>query len=696
MNRFFIVLSLIIGISLSVNSVIAQGIGDSRRTPPPVPIPPKLSDELAKNLENLPKDFVTTREDREKSYAKLLEGQRYIWSLRRVRSRLSQQTGARLAKEALRKAIELDPNLAEAYTALAELALIVPPQDIDEAIKLSNIAVKLDKDNFGGYRFLGRLNTIKSNLGRGRVNKTYANKAINAWKEITRLDPRYAEAWAFLSAFYEDANQKDKRIDALRNWLSSSTPLEVGFYSRVMARDGDLSTKAASLKLGEALLDSGEMTEALTVLTRAVSDSPNNLEAVELLSRALENASGKSLAPAIRALRQSVYANPDNLSLNQLLAQTLAKSGNIEDATKFLKKAVIKFSKKDKKTAASFQLTLGDIYSESNQTDKAIASYKEALRIRGITTKELTTDVDKDFAYLAVNKMISAYKKANRFEDAKLIIETSRPLFGKDDLSLDREYVSLLREDGDKDAALKAVRSARVKSPFDYNLIRTEASILVDLGRVDEGVELIQNLIDKKPVNVAPSIMYDDYINYLFISRLYSQSNRNEDAIKVANKVIEISTSKDRKQIAQLNLASALQTAENYDEAERVLQNIIKESPDNHIALNNLGYLFLESGKKYNEALKLIEKAVEIDPRNPSYLDSLGWAYYKLGNYKKAEEYLIKAVRFDGTSSTIFEHLGDVYEKNGKIDKAREAWKKALNFSSNSKDSRRIKEKLSK
>ena len=59
---------------------------------------------------------------------------------------------------------------------------------------------------------------------------------------------------------------------------------------------------------------------------------------------------------------------------------------------------------------------------------------------------------------------------------------------------------------------------------MDYNLIRTEASVLVDLGRVDDGVKLIQGLIDTKPTGVAPSIMYDDFINYLFISSLYTQS----------------------------------------------------------------------------------------------------------------------------------------------------------------------------
>lgn len=698
MKKTNIFLSSVLLLGLSFGTITAQDSDSGIENSPPIPLQnqPKLSKELSQKLNELPKGFEITREEREQAYAKLLEGQRYIWSMRRLRSALSVQAGARLAKDALQKAVELNPNLAEAYTALAELSLTAPPQDIDEAIMLSKIATQLDKDNFGGHRFLARLYTIKSNLGRENINDSYAKNAIAEWKEITRLDPRNAEAWGFLSAFYKQNNQTNERIDALKNWLSSATPLETGFYSRVLVQDGELTSENASLKLGEALLETGQNEEALSILTLAVSDSPENLEAVELLSQALENVKGESLGPAIEALRQAVYANPGNLSLSQILAQTLARSGKIDDAAKILTESVKKYQKEDKNTAADFQVTLADVYAESNRTNEAINSYKDALKIRGINKNEITTDDDRDFAFTVINKMVDLYKKDNRFDEAKYLIETSRSLFGDDDTSLDREYIDLLRQNGKKDEALQAIRSARVNSPFDYNLIRTEATVLTELGKVDEGVALIQNLIDKKPQNVAPSIMYDDYINYLFISSLFTQSNRGEEAIKTANKAIENSKSKERKQIAQLTLASAQQNSGDFASAEKLLREILNETPENPIALNNLGYLFLESGKNFDEALKLINKAVSIDPRNPSYLDSLGWAYYKLEKFDEAEKYLKKAIQYDAASATIYEHLGDIYFKNGKIEDAKDAWKKALRLSASTDDTQRISKKLEK
>lgn len=695
-KAIFIFLSIALFIS-TANSQVINGKNDSIPPPPaPKPIEKKTSQVLKENLEKLPQDFEVSREKREQAYAKLLEGQRYIWSFKRIRSRSGLQAGSRLAKNALLQAVELDPKLAETYTALAEISYY--GQDADEAISLAEIAIKLDQNNFGGHQLLGRLYTGKSNLGNGKLDMAFANKAIDEWKEIIRLSPRSAEAWAFLSVFFKETDQSENRIVALRNWVGSAEPLEdsTGFYQFVLAREGGLTSEAASMKLGEALLETGKTDEALNVLTLTVSDFPENLEAIELLSQALENAEGKSLKPAIEALRQAVYANPTNLSLNELLAKTIAKNGSIEEATDYLRGVISKLVENDKFSAGSFQISIGDIYFEENRFDEAIIGYQAALKIRGIEKQELATDDDRDFAFLVITKMIEAYKKANRFDDAKNLIANSRSLFGEEDSTLDREYILLLRDNGKKDEALKAVRLLRISSPLEYNLIRTEASILTDLGRVDEGVSVVRTLIDKKPEGVAPSIMYDDFTNYLFISSLFIQAKRTDDAITAANKAISSARGKESKQFGQMALASAHQTAGKFDAAEKILREVLAETPDNPIALNNLGYLFLESGKNYEDALHFINKALVIDPRNPSYLDSLGWAYFKLGKFAEAEKYLVKAAKYDSSSTTILEHLGDAYMKNGKIQEAKKVWKKATNFTSNKEDIQRLEKKISK
>lgn len=662
----------------------------------------KLADVLAQNLKLQTSDV--SRERREQAYAKLLEAQRYLWSRQRARSQSSVRTAVQLARQAAQQAVELDPRLAEAYTVLAELSLLAPPYDADEAIKLANIGIQLNKNNFGAHRILARLYTLKSGLGKrdgnlngsasnNSLNAEFTNKAIDEWKELTRLDPRYAEGWAFLAAFYEATGKKQERIEALNNWLASAAPVETGFYRNVFGNQEMLSPESAALKLGAALLEDNQLKEAIEILSRAIADDPENAEAIELLREAAGSADAASASTAVEALKQAVYANPDNISLLKLLTDIQARSGRIDEAAKTLRDNIAKLSEKDKNAAASLQVSLGDLYAERERYDEAVAVYKNAFRIRGIENNQLITDDDRDFAITVYDRMISAYKNDGKINEAKFLIEQTRPIFGASDLFADRQLINLYRENGNYGEALKVVRALRLKNPSEYSLMRLEASILTDMGKVDEAVAIIQALIGK--TSQVPSVMTDDFVNYLFISSLYSQGKRGRQAIEAANRAFELAgADSERKQIAKLTLATAQQMSGDFASAENTLREILRQTPRNPIALNNLGYFLLERNVKLDEALNLIEQAVKIDPTNPSYLDSLGWAYFKLGKFTEAEKYLKEAAKLDGGSATIQEHLGDVYQKLNKPDLAKKAWQKALNLTSDAEEISRLKAKL--
>ncbi len=689
-------------IILGVSSIIIAQTDSTtpRPTPPPMvrtatPTPsPKLSETLSKNLENVSKTGEISRERREQSYAKLLEGQRYIWNMSRQREQ-GMSSSVRTAKQALQKAVELNPNMAEGYTALAELVLSSPPNDINEALSLANLAVKIDRNNFGGHRILSRLYTIKSGLNEGKLEESSTQKAIIAWKEITRLDPRNAEAWAFLSEFYKRTNKNDERITALQNWLSSANPIETRFYRTILGSQENLSPEAATIKLGEALYDAGRIQESVEVLNQAVADDPENAEGIGLLEKALEKADDKTAATAIQTLQQAIYANPDNISLVMLLAKVQSRAGNIADAAKFINDTIDKLAEKDKAAAANLQVSLGDLYSESNRPDEAATAYKKALTLAGIDQNNLATDNEREFTLAVFEKIIRTYKAANRFADAKSTIDNSRTILGEEDSFSDRQIIALYRENGRKQEALQALKAARLRFPDDYGFLRQEATLLGELGKVDEAVAIIKSLIGKKKPAV-PSLMSDDFTNYLFISMLYSDAKRGKQAVEAANQALEIAGNDDRKQIAKLTLATAQQNSGDFKGAETTLREILAESPGNPNAQNNLGYFLAERNEKLEEALKLIQDAVKSEPDNPFYLDSLGWVYFKLGKLDLAEENLKKALKGDSASATIYEHLGDVYQKQGKIEPAKAAWQKALTLSSDTVQINAIKLKLNK
>ncbi len=643
----------------------------SAQNNPPAPLPgisesPKLSEILSKNLE---KNTEVSRERREQAYAKLLEGQRYIWNLRQPQRSQSAFTAALLlAGQSLQKAVELNPNLAEGYTALADIVSRTSPKDNDEPINLAKLAVKIDPNSFGGHQLLARLYTVKSGLDSGNLNAEFTQKAIAEWKEIARLDPRNAEAFAFLSEFYGKTNKPDERIETLKKWLAAATPLDARFYRKVIGKQADLSPEYASLELGEALIQSGEAREAVEILSRAVADNPDNSQAIELLRSAIEISDNISIGTAVQALEQAVFADPDNASLVILLAQVQNRTGKVDAATKTLRDATIKFSDRNDASAAVLQIALADIYVTANRYNEAIAAYQNALAARGIGKEELVTDDEREFATAVYGRMINAYKKANRPQEA-----------------------------------LETIRRLRAKNSLDTDLLRLEATTLTENGKVDEAVALMNNWVNTPrgygsgagagKVSIDPAID-EKFRNYIFVSNLYTQAKRGTQAIEAANQALKIAQSGNDRLNAKLTLATAQQMTGEYAGAETTLRELLKESPKNPVALNNLGYFLVERDEKLNEASNLIQQAVKIDPKNSSYLDSLGWAYFKLGKLDEAEKYLKDALRFDPSSSTTNEHLGDVHQKQGKLELAKSAWQKALNLTSDLDEINRLKTKL--
>jgi tetratricopeptide (TPR) repeat protein len=666
----------------------------------------KVSDQLSKLVEALRPERPTPREQKERAYAKMLEGQRYVWSGDRLRSMAARQNNINLAKQAFQESVELDPTLSEGYTALAELSINGQPQDIDEAIKLAALSARVNPNNFGARRIMARLYTFQSRIINGTFRPELGVKAITEWKQVVRLDPRNAEAWAFLSELYNRSGKTEDEIEALQKWLSSATPVESRFYQLLMG-GASLASDNASLKLGTVLLKAGRTREAIETLSILIADDPDNFTAVDLLREALESSGPESAGIAIEALKQAVYANPSNVSMITLLAQVQAKSGRVDDAAKLLRDSSGKLMGTDRPSASVLQVSLGDIFARADRIPEALASYDAAFAARGLTEGDLLADDEKEFAMHVFTKMIQLLKNANRIEDAKAAIGRARKMLGNDELFADREMISLLRESGSRAEALAEIRHARTREPNDLGLIRLEATLLTETGKVDEAVALIRKIMEvpvPAPSTNAPpggdeSVTIavpaaDAFSNYLFISSLYTQANRGKEAAEAANQAYAVARGAERKQIARLSLATAQQASGDVKGAEATLRELLKETPGNPIALNNLGYFLLEREERLEEALGLIQQAVKVDPTNPSYLDSLGWAYFRLGKFAEAESNLKEALRIDSSSGTIHEHLGDVYQKQGKTELARSLWNRAASLFSETKDVTRIKRKL--
>jgi tetratricopeptide (TPR) repeat protein len=115
---------------------------------------------------------------------------------------------------------------------------------------------------------------------------------------------------------------------------------------------------------------------------------------------------------------------------------------------------------------------------------------------------------------------------------------------------------------------------------------------------------------------------------------------------------------------------------------ETAFRRCIELNPQDHEAMNHLGYSWAEKGQNLEEAQRLIQKALDLQPDHGAYLDSLAWVFYQKGEYKRARPWIEKAAARLPDDPVIHEHLGDIYAKLGLNEKAITAWNRALDCKS--------------
>jgi tetratricopeptide (TPR) repeat protein len=623
----------------------------------------------------------TPREQREKAYAKILEGQRFLSNVRRGNA----ESNLRSAQKAFEEAATFDPTLAEVHNALAEIAFYYPPYNLDQAIRSATKASHIDPNNFGARRLLSRLYTLRSGLRESNLDKKTVDLAVAELKEAARLNPNDAETWALLGEFYLGTGRPEEAIVAMTNWGAAPATSDTRFF-QVVTNGRELSVDAAAARLGQALMSVGRMDQAVIALRRAVSLEPENKDYIELLTQALAT-SGSGDKAAIRELETIVRANPSNTTALRALARAQARSGSVDDAAATLRAGIKRPTAADQDRLL-LRLDLAEIFSEAARYQDAIAIYEELLKERGVGERELTSDDDKEYVGKIMQEIVRLEKSAGRMAEASATIERLRRLLGKDDPTPVVMNIDLLREQGKKREALEAIRAAQKSFPQQVLFTAQEAQALADLGQTDEAVALT-----RKRLNGS----IEDFNVYVTISVIYTQGGRGREAVEAARKALELATAQREELIpsALFALSSAQERAGDTKGSEESLRRVLSKDPKNATALNNLGYFLIERNERLKEALDMIQRAVLAEPTNASFLDSLGWAHFKLGNLEDAERYLSEAARRDSTSTTIHEHLGDLYQRRGKTEQARAAWQKALLLSVEAEETKRIKAKLS-
>ncbi|NIN08089.1 MAG: tetratricopeptide repeat protein [Planctomycetales bacterium] len=184
------------------------------------------------------------------------------------------------------------------------------------------------------------------------------------------------------------------------------------------------------------------------------------------------------------------------------------------------------------------------------------------------------------------------------------------------------------------------------------------------------------------------------------------RAGRRSDAIQTYRQLIErfdaereLSATRELVRESRLTLSHLYVQEDDFEAATELLEQVLDEFPEDHGAMNDLGYLWADRGIRLQRAWRMIQAACVAEPDNMAYRDSLGWVHYRLGDHHQALAQLQRAVQLgaDRPDGVIYDHLGDVYQALGQAEQARTAWQKAVQAFEHAEDQKaldRVREKL--
>jgi tetratricopeptide (TPR) repeat protein len=237
-------------------------------------------------------------------------------------------------------------------------------------------------------------------------------------------------------------------------------------------------------------------------------------------------------------------------------------------------------------------------------------------------------------------------------------------------------------------AAIDAYDRVPKGTPLAVAIDISKALNLNQLERVDEAKTLLEDLARQHPKDIRPLEA---------LGNILRAHKRYAEAAEYYGKAIAlIGKPEARHWTFFYARGTCYERLKKLPQAEADLLRSLQLSADQPLALNYLGYTWIDHNRHLQKGLKMIEKAVRLKPDDGYIVDSLGWAHYRLGNFDSAVKYLEQAVVLRPEDATLNDHLGDAYWRVGREREARFQWDQALKLNPEPAEAEKMREKLAK
>ncbi|HSR70664.1 MAG TPA: tetratricopeptide repeat protein [Acidobacteriota bacterium] len=554
------------------------------------------------------------------------------------------------ATEQAEKAIELDGNNAEAHLLLGQIYYRL--QRLEEAVAALEKSIEADNDNYLAHYYAANIYMTRGDH----------DQAIEAFRNVLRLRPTAVQVYQLLASLLRELDRVAEAIDTLEDGL------------RVSPDEYQLLEMLAGL-----YRDRGEYEKAIdtyrSIEWEALADPQESAEVVQNLARLLY-AVGR-YEEALPLLQRLCEQNPQDLALQSFLGVSQTETRRFGDAVETLR-AMLAEGRPPR------PLYLNSLYSLARalQGSGDRAEAEEVFRQLRDEASDPDEAANRGYYQAARIHLALLAQRARRYDEA---VELFRAVL-EDEPDNPRNAIWLafaLKDAGREEEAVRVSSQLLEESPEDWDLRVSHAQLLSEMDRYPQAIELLTSALEKgNPESESP---------YLALNQIHLDHQRHAKALQALEEGFKHFP---ESQTLLFQRAASFERQEDFQRAEQEFRKLLEQDPDNHSALNYLGYMLADQGVKLEEALGFIKRAVEADPYNGAYLDSLGWAYFRLGKLDLAHKYLLQAIRLNENDPVLFEHLGDLYMEMENVEKARESYQSSLEFATEEEERERAQRKL--
>lgn len=490
-------------------------------------------------------------------------------------------------------------------------SVAIDPDNVALRLKYARCLDKLGQDDLA----VNEYNAILKNSADNR-EVLYALEKIYTKK--LAASPNSAELNTNLGAIL----QREKKYDAALTYYKAAETI-------------DPSSVTTRLNLGTLYQQKKDYNSALSAYNSIIALYPNNLEANLYRAKTLSELGEKE--EALKAYRKVLSIDPTSQAAKTDMFEIMKDTKTPDEMIKsFSEDASV-----DKSTVAAMYEYAKELHKDKKYND-AISCYKEVLKY--------DADNPEVYANLAL-----VYAEMQDFENAQKYIDGAKARFPKNstiqnayseikELSFAKKYDEANKYFASNEYQ-KALNIYLTIYPPQKDVLIAIAACYKGMNNIDKSIEYYKRAFneDKNDSEVAYyiGVLYAEKENWtsakIYLQTALKINPKNEDASDLLATVIE------QNNVLLINKVIDLYNAKNYDNALKLISQILTEDNKNSYAYYYRGLIY-DAQKKTLPAIQEYKKAIQHNPDLviSNYLIATG--YDALGQYANAYTYYKKFV----------------------------------------------------